>query len=50
MGTCCEKNSYYGGWACVMDIERQYHHRDIFTKWVDLAYNKLSGCELLVIA
>jgi len=33
-----------------MDIERQYYHRDVFTKWVDLAYNKLSGYELLVIA
>ena len=32
-----------------MDIERQYYHRDVFTKWVNLVYNKLSGYELLVI-
>jgi len=24
----------------VIDVEGQYHHRNVFSKWVDLAYNK----------
>ena len=25
--------------ACKLDVERQYHYRDVFSGWVDLAYD-----------
>jgi len=30
----------YGRWAFRLDIDKKYHYEDVFSRWVDLAYNK----------
>jgi len=33
------KDSCHGRWAFRLDVDKEYHCRDVFSKQVDLAYN-----------
>ena len=35
MRVCCKEDGHR------LDVEKQYHHGDVFSRWVDLAYDKL---------
>jgi len=35
----CEKSGHHRGQAFRLDVVKQYHCRDIFSGWIDLAYN-----------
>ena len=35
----CKKSGHYKEQTYVIDVDRQYYHRNISSKWVDLAYD-----------
>ena len=36
--TYCGKDGCYKRQACILGVEEQYHHGDVFSEWLDLAY------------
>jgi len=42
------KGSCYGKQAFRLDVDKQYHCGNIFSKWVNLAYNTISNCKSFV--
>ena len=38
---CCKKDSYYRRQAFRLDIDKEYYHRNMFSRQVDLAYDSI---------
>ena len=36
---CCKEGGCYEMWAFRLDVDKEYHHRDVFSGWVDLVYD-----------
>ena len=36
---CCKEGGHCGRQACRLDIDKEYHYGDVFSRWVDLAYD-----------
>ena len=43
MRTYCKKGGCHWRQACIIDVEKQYHHRDIFSRWINLEYDIYLG-------
>ena len=39
---CCKEDGCYGKWAFRLDVNKEYHCRNIISKQVNLAYDKFS--------
>ena len=41
MWACYKKGGHYGRWAFRLNVDKKYHCRDVFSRWVDLAYDSI---------
>jgi len=37
----CESMLQEGRQVCRLDVEKQYHHGDVFSGWIDLVYDRI---------
>jgi len=43
MQVCCKEGGHHGRQAFRLDVDQEYHHGDVFSRWVDLVYDIIAN-------